>query len=100
MKNTKLLKSILFVFLCTGCNNVPSPEEIECFNICSRLENSCNISNTDDFEFESCYEYCVNLPSVEEIDGFQVCSECYIAIKCNPGFYAAICYPHCESAAL
>jgi len=96
----KLLESILFIFFLFGCSSTLSPQENQCFALCSRLENSCHVSNSDDFEFDLCYDYCINLPSEEEVDSFQGCGECYIAIECNYEIYAAICYPHCESAPL
>jgi hypothetical protein len=92
MKNIYFI-TFLFLF---GCNSGYSQQQLQCANLCSTLNYTCNPTNVGRFEYDLCYDYCEKLPTQQEVDNFQSCSECYMAIECDNDLYATVCYPDCE----
>ena len=93
MKNITIA-SLVFLY---GCNTGYSQQQLQCRDLCSELNFTCNPTNIGTFEYNLCYDYCVALPSQQEVDSFQSCSECYMAISCDDEIYGTVCYPACES---
>ena len=92
MKNLALI-TFLFMF---GCNSGYSQQQLQCRDLCSLLDHTCNPTNVGTFEYDLCYDYCVGLPTQQAVDSYQSCSECYMGVECDNNLYAMFCYPACE----